>query len=161
MGINGRDVAIEELNRFFDARGVLEEDRIQYELTKEDREELKYLNESEKKEFLEKKDTDRELVIKEIQKGNILVSDMGEITQKLKTPISDEDGKILCDSLKYKNKDVKVRVLQNQLMGVSQKDNVGLMAARIAARTGTSRHLILALEEDDYSIAISIFGLFL
>ena len=51
MGINGRDVAIEELNRFFDARGVLEEDRIQYELTKEDREELKYLNESEKKEF--------------------------------------------------------------------------------------------------------------
>ena len=161
MGINNREFAIEELNRFFDVRGVLEEDRIQYELTKEDKEEMKYLNESEKLEFLEKKDTDRELVIKEIQKGNIKISDTGEITQKLKIAVQDEDGKILCDSLKFKNKDIKVRVLQNQLMGLNPKDTIGHIAGRIAARTGTSRHLILALDEDDYTIAVSILGIFL
>lgn len=161
MGVNSREFAIAELNRFFDARDVLEEDRIQYKLTKEDKEEMKYLTESEKAEFLEKKDTDRELVIKEIRKGNIQISDTGEITQKLKNPVSDEDGKILCENLKFKNKDQKIRVLRNQITGLKEDDQIGFMCGKIAAKTGTSRHLILSLDEDDYIVSVSILGLFL
>ena len=155
-----REWAISELNRFFDSRGVLEEDRIKVSLTKEEKEAMLFMTDEEIAEMKEKSDVDREAVIKAIRTNKLIVEDDGSLKYKLKNPITDKDGNVKLSEVSFKNSH-KVKDFKNNMIGIKHHDAVGTIAARVATRIGISRLMVENMDYDDYDYVQSACALFL
>ena len=110
----------------------------------------------------ESEDEDRDNIysIKKIlklqMKGLITVSENGELTLKLRFPLSTPETK----ELRFLNR-INTKVQKEKLTKYKADDMDGRVIAVTAARTGNNTGLIEALDQMDYNNAALITGLFL
>lgn len=122
-----REKAVEELNKWLDAKRITGNKRKSNEEIEEE-------------------------LIDAIEEGWLVLNDDFSFTQKLKFPI---EGTSKIEELKHQFR-VKVGELNAKLRGVKMDDVVGRVQTYVAVLTDQPKGLIGALDTADYSIASSI-----
>lgn len=165
-----RELAIDELNKYYDQVGVLEENRISPDddlyrelkgTKKVDDEEAEELDESEINDRLEKSDIMRERIIKAIMYGLITVTEEGELVYKLKTPLrGQKTGDLIRDKIRFKPR-YFVSEYESNMNGVNIKNTVMYQRALIATISDTSKTQILKFDGKDWSICQAVAVVFM
>lgn len=161
-GIHGRDVAISIYNQLCDHLGIPEDKRIESELTENQIEELEEMNLSENEKLLkiEKTDTMREVIIQGIRKKILVLDESNRIVQTLLSPIINKEGKILHSELVWKE-DYDFLTFENNAKNIDPETNqIGMMRAMIASRTGVNRVMIGKLNSKDLNYAQALNSFF-
>lgn len=154
---HAREWAEAELNRWFEAVGVEEEDRV--DLDDADISEEEDFNIED--ESVKKLDLSRETVIKAIQRKHIVVNDDNELVMTLRTPVKgDKTGTIRLESLTFKTR-YKGRDFASYAAQIKPDDIYGQLTAKAAAISGKTPQLIGAMFNKDYDLAHSIALLFM
>ena len=140
-----RDVAVNDLNKWFDLLEVPEDDRI--DINEEDGEKAK-------------DDPMREKVIKTIMTGRLCLNDEGLMQYTLKHPIRKQESKeivlaTLTFGLRYREHE-----LESNMKGVSPKDFLPFTRAYIATITGVSKSLLGKLYNADSTALQAVYTLF-
>lgn len=141
----GRDVAVQELNRYYDALEVPEEDRVDIDLENEEK---------------ESDDPMREKVLKAIMAGRVIVEDDGKLTYTLKHPLKKESGDIVLEKLTFKLR-YREHELEGNMRGVDPKCFLPMTRAYIATLTGVSKSLLGKLYNADSTVLQAIYTLFM
>lgn len=131
-----RDVAIEEINKWLNAKKISDKKR---EFNKENIETL----------------------VDSIVEGSLSLKEEDNVlVQNLKFPIESSDGKPAYTQLEYKPR-IKMETVHLHLQNVKGSDADGRVCAYIAALTGKPKDLIKKLDTEDYSVGTSIAIFFL
>jgi len=150
--VMGRDVAIVELNKWYDFLEVPEDLRLDIDLNEE-------LEEGETKKK-EKDDAMRERVIRGIMSGSIILSEENQLVYTLKEPIKNQvSGDITYSELTFKNR-YKAHQLEANMKGVKPEDFLPMTRAYIATLTGVSRSILGQLWNKDMAMAQAVYTLF-
>ena len=146
----GRDVATQELNRWFDLMEVPEDDRI-------------VIEESDDPEFKAKESNDimRESMIKAIMKGRLKINDEGVMSYDLKHPLTKKDsGETILSKLtfllRYRDIDLEIN-----MKGVDTNNYVSMTRAYVATLTGTGKHLLGKLYNTDTDVLRAVYTVFM
>lgn len=156
MELHGREYAEEVLNKWFDAIGVVEENRI--EIDDDDISIEDDLNLDD--EDVKKKDVLRETVIKAIRSKVIEIDDKNQLVMTLHIPVKGEKtGKVLLSKMTFRTR-YKGRDYTKNMKGVDPKDMYGTIEAKTAALTETTKVLMGSMYNKDYDLAQAITILF-
>ena len=148
--VMGRDVAIQELNRWMDLMEVPEEDRIDID---ESDDELK-------DEAKEKSDIMRERCIKAIMKGRLKVDEEGKMSYDIKHPLTGQDsGTVLLDKVEFKVRYREIDLKIN-MKGIDTDNHEEMAIAYIATITGKGKHLIGKLYNTDMDVLKAVYTVF-
>lgn len=156
---NGRDVAIAQLNEFYEARGVFEEDRIVPELTVEELQTFEYISEEEIEKAKEKADILREVIIKALMRRHIVLNaETKQFEYQLQCPPL-KDGEPILSVIKFKKRYTAAE-LANNTVGLKAKDIVRMGYAHVASRCGISRVLFERLMIDDVEVCQAVAAIY-
>jgi len=156
--INGRDVAVAQLNEFYEARGVFEEDRIIAEFDAEEIKAFEYMSDEEVAEAKELGDPLREVIIRALQRQEIVLNEEHQFEYKLSDPPM-KDGSPLIATIKFKKRYTGAAFLSNTV-GVKRDDLMLLNYASIASRCGISTSLFKLLSIDDIEVCQAVAGIY-
>lgn len=92
--------------------------------------------------------------------GNLVLDDLGSLTQKLEFPLGTESKSASLKQLIWKPR-FKESELNEPLKGVKTNDNSGRMKAYMSAITGESKSLLGSLDYSDYGLSQTIVSYFL
>ena len=92
--------------------------------------------------------------------GNLVLDDIGNLTQKLEFPLGTESKSASLKELIWKPR-FRESELSEPLKGVKTNDSSGRMKAYMSAITGTPKSLLGALDYSDYSLSQTIVSYFL
>ena len=159
-----RATAVEFLNKFFDKIGVDESNRINPNLDESEKQTIKSMREekcteAEIKDFTERCDVSREIIITAIRKGFIVFDDNFSITQKLKYPVESSEESLCAKELKYKDM-YKVKDVVKSVAGIKNETGAERIVRTISLRTGVKKMVIEELVNCDAELANLIEGLF-
>ena len=159
---HGREVGVKFYNELCEKLGIPEDKWIDSELTEQQIEELDELNltDNEKALKIEESDSTREIIIQGFQKKIFTFSEEGNIIQKLISPIKDKSGKVLHSVLEW-NEDYDYLTFENNAKNINPELNqIGMLRAMIASRTGVNRVMIGRMRSKDISYAQALNGFF-
>ena len=91
--------------------------------------------------------------------GELVLMDDFVLSQVLKFPIEDTEGKTVLNELKFKPR-IKTETLHLHLQGVKADNVDGRILAHIAAVTGNPKNLIGKLDTEDMGLSQSIVTFF-
>lgn len=150
----GREMAIQELNRWYDAIGVPEETRLDVELP-----EGEEGNEDELIKKREKDDLMRERVIRAIQNGSLILNENNQLEYTLKDPVEGKEGTIVLSKLVFKNR-YRAHELEAQMKGVKPDEFMPMTRAYIATLTGEAKAKLGKMYNRDMEVSQAVYTLF-
>lgn len=92
--------------------------------------------------------------------GNLVLDDVGNLTQKLEFPLGTESKSVSLKQLIWKPR-FRESELSEPLRGVKTNDSSGRMKAYMSAITGESKSLLGTLDYTDYGLSQTIVSYFL
>lgn len=152
--VMAREVAVEELNKWFDIMEVPEESRLDIDLdeNEEDEENPKKSKESD--------DIMRERVIRGFMNGSIVLNTNNHIEYTLKEPIKKKDSEdVVLDKLIFRLR-YQAFELETNMKGVKPDEFMAMTRAYIATLTKTGKAILGKLSNRDMDMAQAVYTLF-
>ena len=154
--IKGREVAINELNQWFDELNVPEDMRLDIDFEAEEGEEI----EESRIKKREKDDVMRERVIRQIMNGRLILNDNKQLEYTLVDPVkTKETEEIILSKVVFKNR-YRAHELEANMKGVKPDEFMPMTRAYIATLTGVSRSILGKLWDRDMGVCQAIYTLF-
>lgn len=154
---NGRDVAINILNKWFDEIGLEEDKRKEQVFTKDELEFLNELPEADRSREAEKIDVNRERLISAIQSNLLVLGEDNRLTYTLADPpLKSESKDPILSEIKFKHR-YQNRDMRDASMNVDMsKDEFGSMAVMVAVYAGKRRVMIDQLYDRDMNVCLAV-----
>lgn len=155
--VMSREVAVQELNKWYDEIGVSEDLRLDVDLGEDEEIEGEAEERTKKR---EKDDTMRETVLRAMMSGSLILNEEKKLQYTLKDPIFKKDSQeVHTGELIFKNR-YRTHELEAQMKGVKPDEFMPMMRAYIATLTGVPKAILGKLYNRDMQVAQAIYSLF-
>lgn len=154
--VMSRDVAVQELNKWYDIIEVPEDMRLDVDFGEEEEE-----IEEARVEKREKDDMMRERVIRAIMAGNLILNEPDKFfVYTLKYPVTKKESEeVVLSKLIFKNR-YKAFELESNMKGIKPDEFMPMTRAYIATLTGESKSILSRMYSRDMDVAQAIYTLF-
>lgn len=166
--IISREMAIKELNDWYDELQVPEDMRLDVDMDEYEDDAVEGLDQDddylkEKAERLKKREKDdimRERFIRSIMNGSLILNENKELEYTLKYPVEKKDsGEVVLSKLKFKKRYHQFE-LETQMKGIKPEEFMPMTRAYIATLTGVSKSILGRMLNRDMEVAQAIYTLF-